>query len=76
MKKPKPIMLDDVERDIIYQLIEQAKPRYYNLMGQRVLNVADMAVYDQLNRLEQKRKSPDIRYKPVSREEYEERGGI
>lgn len=76
MKNKKQIILDSKERDIIYKLIEQAKPRASNLMGQRVLHIADMALYDELNRLEQKLKSTDIRYKPVSREEYEERGGI
>jgi len=75
MKNVKQIRLDSKERDIIYNLIEQAKPLPTNLMGEKVFHVSDMAVYDELNRLEQKLKSSDIRYKPVSREEYEARGG-
>tara|TARA_A100000172_G_scaffold77524_1_gene62041 strand:- start:619 stop:828 length:210 start_codon:yes stop_codon:yes gene_type:complete len=68
-------MLNNKERDIIYKLIEEAKPTPSNLMGEKVFHVADMALYDELNRLEQKIKSSDSRYEPVSREEYEARGG-
>ena len=68
-------MLDDHDRDIIYKLIEQAKPTPIKLMGEDVMNIADMAIYSELNILEQKLKSTDSRYEPVSREEYKERGG-
>mgnify|MGYP001238524834 FL=1 len=68
-------MLDDHDRDIIYKLIEQAKPTPIKLMGEDVMNIADMAIYSELNILEQKLKSTDSRYEPVSREEYKNRGG-
>lgn len=68
-------MLDNQDRDIIYKLIEQAKPTPTKLMGEDVLNIADMAIYSELNILEQKIKSTDSRYEPVSREEYKKRGG-
>ncbi len=69
------MMLNNKERDIIYKLIEEAKPTASVLMGEKVLCPSDMALYDQLNKLEQKLKSSDSRYEPVSREEYEARGG-
>ncbi len=68
-------MLNDKERDTIYKLIEQAKPTPSDLMGEKVFSISDMALYDELNRLEQKLKSNDSRYEPVSRKEYEARGG-
>lgn len=68
-------MLDNHDRDIIYKLIEQAKPTPAKLMGEDVLNIADTAIYTELNILEQKLKSTDSRYEPVSREEYKNRGG-
>jgi len=68
-------MLDDHDRDIIYKLIEQAKPTPDKQMGEDVLNIADTAIYTELNILEQKLKSTDSRYEPVSREEYKNRGG-
>jgi len=68
-------MIDNKDRDIIYKLIEQAKPTPVKLMGEDVLGVADTALYTKLNILEQKLKSSDSRYEPVSRKEYKERGG-
>ena len=68
-------MLDDHDRDIIYKLIEQAKPTPTKLMGEDVMNIDDINIYSELNILEQKLKSTDSRYEPVSREEYKERGG-
>ena len=68
-------MIDNKDRDIIYKLIEQAKPVATNLFGKDVLNISDTALYTELNILEQKIKSSDSRYEPVSRKEYLKKGG-
>ena len=68
-------MIDNNDRDIIYKLIEQAKPVATNMFGKDVLNIPDTALYTKLNILEQKLKSSDSRYEPVSREKYLEKGG-
>ena len=68
-------MINNKERDIIYNLIKQAKPSSTNLMGEEVFNIADAALYTELNQLEQKLKSTDSRYEPVSRKDYLKKGG-
>ena len=70
MKNDKPIILDSKERDIIYNLLEKAKPIPKNLMGELVMNIGDTAEYWELMGVEHKLKSSDGRYEPVSYEEY------
>lgn len=71
----KQIELSFEDRDILYKLLEESKPIPTKMMGEVFMNIADTAKYHELNTLEQKLKSSDRRYEPVSRKEYEKRGG-
>jgi len=71
----KQIELSFEDRDILYKLLEESKPIPTKMMGEAFMNLTDTAKYYELNALEQKLKSSDRRYEPVSRKEYEKRGG-
>ena len=69
------IELSNEDRDILYELIQEAKPVPSDLMGKLVFNIADAGKYRDLNVLEHHLKSTDKRYEPVSYEEYKKREG-
>ena len=69
------VQLSDKDRDILYELIQQAKPVPSDLMGELVFNIEDASKCHDLNVLEHHLKSTDKRYEPVSYEEYKKREG-